>query len=295
MRLSTASLGVPHVHSGKEYQPHSRVCGRQNVHKESCDCENLTIEDAFLAQSTMTQDYSATPVVLVIFNRPQATQSLIDHLRLVQPRRIYAIADGARQTHVGDKALVAQARKCLETIDWDCHIERIFSEPNLGCKARVTTGLNEVFSQEEKAIILEDDCLPDPSFFPFCSELLSICAANETIASIGGTSLFPFPNYRYSYRYSAYTHFWGWATWARAWQLYQNTEQIWRNCPEQRTLIGHMCRTDRSYDHWKQIFDSCINGSLSSWGYIWLLTSWIHRKLNIVPRVNLISNIGFGP
>ena len=113
----------------------------------------------------------STPVVLIAFNRPRLTRRTLEAIREAKPEELYLVADGPRSDRREDADLCAAVRAELEGVDWQCEVNRKFSELNLGCEANVELGLDWVFSHVERAIILEDDCIPDPSFFPFCEEL----------------------------------------------------------------------------------------------------------------------------
>ena len=159
-----------------------------------------------------------TPVVLITFNRPKLVQQQIERLRLVRPRKIFFVSDGARINKMNEGELVDKTRQLADTIDWSCEVEKIYSETNMGCDQRVVSALNEVFSKVEKAIILEDDCLPCVSFFEFCETLLEKYERNNEIMYISGSKWVSDYAMEYSYGFSYNTGTWGWATWSRAWK-----------------------------------------------------------------------------
>lgn len=160
-----------------------------------------------------------TPVVLIIFNRPLLTQIVFDEIKKIQPRQLFVISDGPRND--GEKSLVEQTRKISEQIDWKCEIFKKYSNTNLGCKISVASGLDWVFSQVEQAIILEDDCVPDITFFKFCDELLEKYKENKSIMMISGDNFFEKES-TFSYDLCHHSLIWGWATWGRAWKQYQS-------------------------------------------------------------------------
>lgn len=159
-----------------------------------------------------------TPVVLIIFNRPTLTQKAFDEIKKVKPAQLYIISDGPRNKK--EQVLVDESRKIIEQVDWPCVIHKKFSENNLGCKISVSTGLDWVFSQVEKAIILEDDCVPDLSFFRFCEQLLIQYENNKQVMMISGDNFFK-THAEFSYDFCHHSLIWGWATWRRAWRLYE--------------------------------------------------------------------------
>jgi hypothetical protein len=160
-------------------------------------------------------------VALIIFNRTDTTKKVFEVLRQVKPAKLLVIADAPRHNYPDDIEKCAATRQIIEQVDWNCQVIKNYSEKNLGNKLRISTGLNWVFEQVEQAIILEDDCLPHPSFLPFCEDLLDKYQDDQRIMTRSGNN-FQFGRKRteYSYYFSRYTLIWGWATWRRAWQHY---------------------------------------------------------------------------
>src|SRR5579871_4386735 len=162
-----------------------------------------------------------TPVALIVFNRPDTTRQVFQEIRRVRPPVLLVVADGPRRDHPEDEQLCRETRAVAEEVDWPCQVLTEYSDVNLGCRHRPASGLDWVFSQVEEAIILEDDCVPHPSFFRFCSELLSRYRDDARIGTIAGTNV---QGGRKrggaSYYFSKYPTIWGWASWRRAWALY---------------------------------------------------------------------------
>ena len=241
----------------------------------------------------MTQWQLNTSVVLIIFNRPQTTQKVFEVIRQVQPPKLYIIADGPRSDVAEDAEKCLASRKIIDQIDWECEVFKNYSATNLGCRQRVSSGLNWVFQQVETAIILEDDCLPHISFFRFCQELLDRYVHTENVFVISGNnfqlSQKRTPN---SYYFSRYNHLWGWATWRRAWQYYDDTMQQWPEA-QQKNLLSQIFSTPEAIQYWSNRFQVNYNG-FNSWGYAWTFACWLNQGLTILPEVNLVSNIGFG-
>ena len=156
-----------------------------------------------------------TPVVLIIYHRPELTKKVIEALRLVKPKKIFVIADGPKSKK--DEKVCLKTRVLIKTIDWDCQIFKKYANKNMGLRKRVVSGLNWVFEKVDKAIILEDDLVIDPSFFKFCEDLLNKYKDNKEIISISGNNFqFGKVSTKSSYYFSHYVHSWGWATWRRA-------------------------------------------------------------------------------
>jgi hypothetical protein len=146
----------------------------------------------------------------------------------------------------------------------------------------------------EAAIVLEDDCLPHPTFFRFCEELLERYRDDERIMAISGDN-FQFGRQRskYSYYFSRYPHCWGWATWRRAWQHYDGDMDLWPVIREGRWLED-VLEGKRAVAYWTRIFNRTYDGDINSWAYAWTLSCWAQSGLTALPNVNLVSNIGFG-
>jgi len=234
-----------------------------------------------------------TPVAFLIFNRPDTTQHVFEAIRQAKPPKLLVVADGPRGDRPEEAEKCAAARKIIETVDWDCEVLKNYSETNLGCKNRVSSGLDWVFEQVEAAIILEDDCLPDPSFFPFCEELLERYRDDKRIMHISGDN-FQFGRKRteYSYYFSIYNHCWGWATWRRAWQCYDVDMQYWQKIKKERQLSS-ILHSYLAVQYWHKKFDQTYNNHIDTWDYCWTLSCWQQNALSILPEVNLVSNIGF--
>jgi len=236
------------------------------------------------------------PVVIFVFNRPHVVDKLLTALAEVRPKTIFVVSDGPRLDRPDEASKVAECRWLFEVcISWPCEIRTNYSESNMGCRTRVVSGLNWVFSQVDRAIILEDDCIPSPTFFPFCQELLERYAVDSRIMSISGSNHVPerMAPRTESYYFARYHHCWGWATWARAWRHYDDSFLCWekvRNTPLLRELLGSW----RASIYWRRIFDLVHSGRINSWAYRWQLCCWLQSGYSIIPKVNLISNEGTG-
>jgi hypothetical protein len=229
-----------------------------------------------------------TPVALFIFNRPDLTVRVFEAIAQAKPTQLFVIADGPR--HDSEAELCSECREIIERVDWPCDIRTNFSDVNLGCKNRVSSGLDWVFSQVEQAIILEDDCLPSLSFFKFCEQMLDDYKDDTRIMHISGSNFVPSGLIESSYYFSRYIHIWGWATWRRAWQHYDVTMAKW---PEVRENILASCVDKAEASYWDKFFTAVYKGEIDTWDCQWHLTCWQQSGLSIVPRENLISNIGF--
>ena len=235
------------------------------------------------------------PVVFIVFKRPGLTVEVFARIRESRPAKLFIVADGPRPGHRDEAEKCRQVRELIERgIDWPCEVVRDYSDRNLGSALRVSSGITRVFQQVEEAIILEDDCLPDPTFFPFCAELLERYRGDERVAQIAGCSFRAIqPDNTDSYFFSQYPHCWGWATWRRAWRHYDHSMAAWRDPVRRRELLLRIeSPAERKY--WRHAFSGTLSERHDAWDYRWTLTCWSRGWLSIVASSNLVSNIGFG-
>lgn len=235
-----------------------------------------------------------TPVAFFIFNRPETTERVFAAIRAAQPRKLLVVADGARESRPGEAERCAATRAIAERIDWDCQLVTNYAPHNMGCRKRIASGLRWVFSEVEEAIILEDDCLPTPSFFPFCQELLARYRDDPRIQLISGNNfLGARKRPRDSYYFSKYTYIWGWASWRRAFALYEEDMPSWPAFQRSGRLRSQCDPSEARY--WEKRFADTYAGAIDTWDYQMMYTAFAHDFLSIVPERNLVSNIGFSP
>jgi hypothetical protein len=234
------------------------------------------------------------PVLMVVFNRPELTKQVFDAVRNYKPERLYVAADGPRAHVEQDLKKCEATRAVFKGVDWDCKVEYLYRDNNLGCGRAVSSAITWFFEQEEEGIILEDDCLPDASFFEYCRSLLAYHRHNSKVMHIGGC------NFQYgktygeaSYYYSSIPHVWGWASWRRAWKHYDfNLSDL--NFFLNRKVIEHYVGKGKVHDFWFEIFCKMNQKRIDTWDYQWQYAIWNAGGLAIIPQVNLIKNIGFG-
>jgi hypothetical protein len=236
-----------------------------------------------------------TPVAFIIFNRPDTTARVFAEIAKARPPKLLVVADGPRTHRAGEAELCIATRAIIEQVDWPCEVLINYSEVNLGCRKRVSSGLDWVFEQVPEAIILEDDCLPDPSFFRFCQEMLERYRTDQRIGMISGD------NFQFgrqfgpeSYYFSKYVHIWGWASWRDRWQNYYDVSMA--RWPQVRDggWAGDLVGSATESAFWTRIFERVHRGEIDTWDYQWVFTNFLYGRLSIMPSVNLISNIGFG-
>jgi hypothetical protein len=236
-----------------------------------------------------------TPVAVIVFNRPKATERLLRRLAQVRPRQVFVIRDGARLGIAGEEARVAAVSDLFTRLPWSCQVIRDYSGINLGCRLRVTSGLNWLFSHVPQAMILEDDCLPAESFFPYCEELLQRYADDERVGSICGmTHDMSLNGATTSYRFSRYCFVWGWATWRRAW-VKNDPDMTPFDDETVNGILKSVFPSWRARLYWSLILKRCKRGQIDTWDYPWLLSCWKNHMMHVVPRVSLVENIGIGP
>jgi hypothetical protein len=235
-----------------------------------------------------------SPVVFIIFKRPNTTKEVFDAISRAKPKKLLIVADGPRHSDEAEKC--RQARAIAEQVTWDCEVLKNYSETNMGCMRRIISGLDWAFSQVEEAIILEDDCVPAPSFFHFCQTLLEYYRNDERIMMISGCN-FQFGRKRtdYSYYFSKHIFITGWATWRRAWRHCDVDMKAW---PEfkREGFMRSLCEDPYEQKNVTQIFDAAYEGRCpTAWCPYWAFACWSQNGLSINPNSNLISNIGDGP
>lgn len=237
-------------------------------------------------------DRVRSAVAMFVFARPDTTARVLEAVRRARPRRLLVVADAARPGRPDEERRCEEVRALFSRIDWDCEVEREFAAANLGCRRRLSSGLDWVFSRVEEAIVLEDDCVPHPTFFPYCDALLERYRDEPRVMAVTGDN---FQDGRRrgggSYYLSRFMHVWGWASWRRAWRHYDVTLADWparrRTDALLRVLGDH-----RAARHWAGIFDRVRAGKIDTWDYQWQYAIWVQDGLVATPNVNLVSNIG---
>ena len=234
-----------------------------------------------------------TAVALLLFRRPEETARVFERIREARPRRLFLIADGPRPGNEEDARGCDQTRAVVERVDWPCEVVRDYADENLGLKRRIPSGLDRVFSEVEDAIVLEDDCLPHPSFFLYCAELLGRYRDDERIVHIAGSQLLGSPPAGASYHFSRYPHVWGWASWRRAWNLYDVDLADWHSDDEaeRAARLRRMFEESNERRYWGWVWDH--SPEIDNWDAQWSYVGLSRGLLSVNPNRNLISNIGF--
>lgn len=234
-----------------------------------------------------------TPILFLIFNRPKATEKVFEAIRKVQPKQLFIAADGPRLDKSEDLKKCEQTRAIVKKIDWPCEVKTLFRPDNLGCGKAVSQAIDWFFEQVEEGIILEDDCLPNRSFFDFSASMLGKYRNNDQIMHISGTNhlfntqLTPLNN---TYFFSAFSSIWGWATWRRAWFLYDFEMHGWENSEQ---YMQHRF-LDKSFKQLLYLeFSRVASKKVDTWDWQWIYSIQKNNGLCITPMVNLVRNIGY--
>jgi hypothetical protein len=234
-----------------------------------------------------------TPILFLVFNRPDTTQKVFDVIREIRPKQLFIAADGPRKNKPDDIQKCKETRTIINQIDWKCELKTLFRDENFGCGEAVNSAITWFFDNVEEGIILEDDCLPNLSFFPYCENLLLRYKNNDRVGMISGNNHVGFPQIDDSYVFSKFKWTWGWATWRRAWKN-MDFKLLFLESPYKDSIIINMGYDKYSYNHWVGRINAINQNKVNTWDYHWFLSLSSQNQMCIFPRVNLVSNIGFG-
>jgi hypothetical protein len=236
-----------------------------------------------------------TPILFIIFNRPDTEQLVFNEIRKIRPRHLFVVADGPRAEKIGEREKCEVSRNIINQVDWDCEVHKNFSDSNMGCGRRCSSGVSWFFDNVEAGIILEDDCVPDQSFFYYAEELLERYKDNEKIMFISGGN-FQGGKKRSDgdYYFSRLPHMWGWATWRRVWKKYDFDIKSLPEFLKNRTIEKIFDKKDVQ-NFWLEKMDGVYTHRVDTWDYQLFETIWSDDGMCVSPNVNLVSNLGFGP
>jgi len=234
-----------------------------------------------------------TPVLIIAYRRADTTRRVFQSVREARPKRLYVACNAPRPDRPQETEQCAAVRMIFDEIDWPCTVNRLYRDTHLCARDSISGAITWFFQHEENGIVLEDDCVPVPSFFTFCQELLYRYALDQRVAMISGDN-FQFGRQRgdASYYFSRYCHIWGWATWRDRWLgSYDPDMRLWSRY---RTQVLATIRNPIERFYWSRIFSLMYRQRIDTWDYQWLFASWLNGRVAIVPGVNLVANIGFG-
>ncbi len=235
-----------------------------------------------------------TPILFLFFNRPETTAKVFQAIRAAKPDRLFLAADGPRSERDGEAELCRETRSTVEEmIDWPCEVQRLYREENLGCRVAVSSAIDWFFNHVEEGIILEDDTLPSDNFFNFASTMLERYRGDARVMHISGN------NHQHgrirgdgAYYASRFAHSWGWATWRRAWNLYDSEMS---GFPRNWDEIAALCNlSSRIKDWWIIALKNTREGVVNTWDFQWHYTVMKHEGICLIPNRNLVENIGVG-
>ena len=251
--------------------------------------ENYTQNPTFSTPSPLS-----TPVLFLIFNRPEITKQVFNAIQQAKPPRLYVAGDGPRSKCTEDEENCKLARLIATKVDWDCEVKTLFRNHNLGCRLAVSQAIYWFFEQEPEGIILEDDCLPSQSFFWFCQEMLEYFRNDKAVGVICG---FYSNELEYkpstSFFFSRYLRIWGWAGWRRSNEGYDSNinlliekQNTWKKDIFSRTDI-FLKR------YWQDMFEEVGSGKVDTWDIQLQYLLWQKKQQVIVSSKNLVQNIGW--
>lgn len=237
----------------------------------------------------------ATPVLFLVFNRPETTTRVFEAIRQARPPRLYVGADGARDGHESESSRVAEVRRIATAVDWPCEVRTLFRDRNLGCRDAVSGAITWFFENEEAGIILEDDCLPAQSFFWFCEAMLERYRDDMRIGQVSGYNAArqTYSPFQASYVFSAYGSIWGWATWQDRWDAF---DPLLDGATGSGLLdFGLAALPQDEYpDVRRRQLQNVLSGQVNTWDYQWFFARLANSYLSVVPCQNLVINLGFG-
>ncbi len=233
------------------------------------------------------------PVLFCFFNRKETALTSFNRIKKFQPQYLFLASDGPRDGRDGEREIVEDIRKTIvDLVDWDCKVETLFREENLGCGMGMYTAIDWFFKNVEYGVVLEDDCVVEKSFFRFMSEMLEMYRDDNRIGMVAGTNPISMKNYDKSYLFSKYKSCWGWGSWNRAWKN-MDINMIWRE-EYLEDVIGNCGFQGRDVSGWKFKINCIDNKVVSAWDWQWYFTLSAQNQLCIYPTKNLVSNIGNG-
>ncbi|WP_017731984.1 hypothetical protein [Nafulsella turpanensis] len=242
----------------------------------------------------VNSDFIDTPVLLLVFNRPETTKRIFEVIQKVKPKQLFIAADGPRENNPYDEVLCEKVKKIISFVDWDCEVKTLFRDINLGCKLAPSLAITWFFEHVEEGIILEDDILPHIDFFRFAQKMLHQYADDERIMMISGFNVAScWKEEKQDYHFSLFGGCWGWATWRRAWTFFDPEIKKWSD-PEVKKLLRENLGGGYDFEFRSKLYDQIHQGKLETvWDYQWTFARLVQSGLCIVPSLNTIENIGF--
>ena len=239
------------------------------------------------------------PVLLIFFNRPDTFEKVFEQVKIARPSKLFLACDGARENNKDDIVRIEECKRIASQVDWECDVYTNYSEENLGCGVKPFSAIKWALEIVDRIVILEDDCVPEQSFFPYMAELLEKYKDDERIGMVSGLNHFAkWDCGKYSYCFTRIGAIWGWGTWRRVWDDYDFTLSTLQD-PYIQKLIYNDITFKRAkqlkIDNWLKTTNRVLNGEkISYWDVQFGYLKFYKGYLTIVPKVNLIHNIGVG-
>ena len=234
------------------------------------------------------------PILILVFNRPRKFEKVIKALKVIKPKKIFIFANGPRDKYIKDIKLCEDTRDLIKKINWKCKIYKNFQHKNLGLNLGVYTGISWFFKNVDFGIVLEDDCIPNPSFFKYVDVIEKKFSKNKNIGIISGNNFINNKS-KYDYLYTKWSFTWGWATWSRNWKSFDYNLKYWKKFRKSEDW-KNLNKDFNQYKTFTHIFNFSLNRKkidLITWDYRWMLHLWFNKLTNIIPKHNLVKNIGF--
>lgn len=230
-----------------------------------------------------------TPILFLTYKRFNTAKKVFEVIKKIKPKKLY-FASNAPQKKEDQIEKVEKVRSLLNEVNWKCRIIKVFHKKHLPVSQSIPKSISLFFKTEKEGIILEDDCLPSPDFFKFCQIMLKTYKNKNINVICGSRFVKPTNNKIY---FSKYNHAWGWATWRDSWKKFDPKIKFWNKFKNSKRWLSENNSIEKNY--WEKIFDLTYKKKINTWDYAWTASAWYHKQLSIIPPVNLINNIGFGP
>lgn len=237
-----------------------------------------------------------TPVLFLIFNRPDYIQRVFNEIKKQRPKQLFVHADGPREKVVTDFKKCIESRRIIEQqVDWECELHTIFRKENLGCGKGPASAMTWFFGQVDEGIIIEEDCLPHPDFFGYCTELLERYREDERVMIVGATTYRDDYPCEDSYAFTTYGTMAAWATWKRVWDKFDYTLSGFTREELKAKLKKHLY-SRFEYNNWIGLYDWIVKDNFRSyWDWQLHFIIFFNNGVAIRPQKNMISNLGTGP
>lgn len=236
----------------------------------------------------------SVPVLLLGFNRPDRIIDLIGSLRVTRPQIVRVAIDGPRPSHPNDARLVGETRAAVDDIDWTTNVAGLYRATNLGLERAVPDAVSWVLDEFKSVIVIEDDVGVGPQFIDFATRALREFESRPEIFHVSGYNVVPhdyLSKPAAAARLSRVPESFAWATWRRAWQLYEPTLTWGTDCSVSE--LSEVLESRTAALRWKQNFALARKGLISSWAYRWAASIWSKSGYCLSPNRNLITYRGY--